>query len=85
MSTDSTERPYTAGIYEQCSHVSVCGCTDGWQRRAWSHHATQDLAERAARRYARSLSSPTGGMYSWSAWWRGPDEVEHEIRYVDAL
>lgn len=52
---------YAAGIYEQSER--------GWSRVEWSTHSSPDLAAAAARRYQRGRTAPTGGAYTWSAWW----------------
>lgn len=39
----------------------------------WSHHATAELAQKAARKYARQQKAETGGPLSWSGGVRGPD------------
>jgi hypothetical protein len=70
----SALRAFTAGWYEQDGDEP-----DGWRRITLSRHSRRNLAERAARSYLRRLQSPTGGAYSWSAWWREGDGPEHEI------
>lgn len=76
--TKLTKRPYSAGIYEQSD--------DGWSRVEWSRHSSAKLAAASARGYLRSRAAPTGGALTWSAWWMGPDEVEHRLdpRSVEA-
>lgn len=75
MATQSVARyGYDAGIYEQSD--------SGWRLVRWSRHQTQAAAERAARGYVRRLwanSGPTGGAYSWSAWWRSGDSPAVEV------
>ncbi len=75
--TSVAQYGYDAGIYEQSD--------SGWRLVRWSRHQTQAAAERAARSYARSLwanSGPTGGAYSWSAWWRPVDGRETEVTRI---
>lgn len=67
-----TAHRYSAGIYEQSE--------SGWRLVEWSRHSRADLAQTAARRYAACRQAPTGGVYSWSAWWRDGDVIEVEVR-----
>lgn len=62
---------YSAGIYEQTS--------SGWGLVTWSRHRSEAAARAAARRYLARLQAPTGGAYSWSAWWRRGDEPAVEV------
>ena len=64
----TTMGQWTAGVWEQ--YVEAC---DGIGFVAWSTHSRQDLAERAARRYARAARAKTGGALSWSGGVRRPD------------
>lgn len=69
---EGARRAYAAGVYEQ---------TDaGWGLVTWSTHSRADLAQAAARRYARGKAPPTGGAYTWSAWY-GPANAS-DVRQV---
>ena len=60
---------YQAGV--MCSAGS-----DDENFLAWSHHASEEKAVRAARLYARRLSKSglsTGGAGAWDGWVLSPD------------
>lgn len=63
---------FSAGIYEQTD--------SGWGLVEWSRHSRADLAQKAARQYAARRQAPTGGAYSWSAWWRDGDGKAVEVQ-----
>lgn len=70
----TTRYTHEAGDYDQGD--------SGWVLRRRSRHRTQAAAERAARAYARGLWSSggtSGGVYTWSAWWRPVDGRETEV------
>ena len=59
---------FEAGVWEQYREEDG---GDGLSVR--SRHGRMDLAIKAATRYARESSEPTGGPLSWSGGVRGPD------------
>ena len=57
---------FEAGVWEQ-----------GEGFVAWSSHSTAELAQRAAKKYAKSQKQATGGALSWAGGYRmaGSDSV----------
>lgn len=65
------QKEWSAGIYEQSE--------SGWKLVEWSRHSRRELALAAAKKYARQEQSATGGLLSWSAWYRQSDHPETEV------
>lgn len=66
--TKKRQLAWAAGVWNQITEND-----DGVGLVVWSRHTTRDLAERAARRYARDRTASTGGPLSWCGGVRAPD------------